>query len=84
MAVTRESLVEFMVENFGVGPHEIGDSTPLFSAGLLDSFCMINLIVHIEKAEGIRIGATEVTLDNLDTVARILAFVASRAAKAQG
>ncbi len=84
MAVTRETLVEFMAENFGVGPREIEDTTPLFTTGLLDSFCMINLIVHIEKTEGIRIGATEVTLDNLDTVSRILAFVAARTARTQG
>lgn len=58
----------------------ISDDTPIFSRGLLDSFSMIELITHLESRAGIKIGPMEVTLENLDSVERILAFVDAKRA----
>jgi acyl carrier protein len=56
---------------------EINDAdldTPLFSSGLLDSVSMVNLLAFIEQASGMAIRTEDVTLENFDTPARILAF----------
>jgi acyl carrier protein len=51
--------------------------TTLFSTGLLDSVAMMSLINHIEELTGTQIGAHEVTLENFDTVYRMLEFLKS-------
>ena len=53
--------------------------TPLFSSGALDSVAMLNLITLVEEQSGIEIRADEVTLENFDTVTRILRFAGERA-----
>ena len=53
--------------------------TPLFSSGALDSVAMLSLIALVEEAAGIEIHAEDVTLDNFDSVERILRFAESRA-----
>lgn len=57
---------------------ELDDETPLFSSGLIDSFALVDLILLIERECRIRVGPTEVTLDNLDSIARILRFAGNR------
>jgi D-alanine--poly(phosphoribitol) ligase subunit 2 len=60
-----------------------GEATPdmpLFSSGALDSLAMLNLITLIEERAGFEIRADEVTLENFDTVNRILSFAESRGA----
>jgi acyl carrier protein len=78
MVLTKEMLSEFLVQEMGLGAGEFTDSTPLFSTGLLDSFCMVNLLAFVEKRAGIKVGATDVNLDNLDTVERVVHYVARR------
>ena len=75
--MTSDDLKRFLRETFGLR-REPEDDTPLFSQGLLDSFSMIELIDHVEKRAGIKIGPMEVTLENLDSIERILAFVRSK------
>jgi acyl carrier protein len=75
MALARAALVEYIISNFGLEEDELEDNTSLFSDGLLDSFCMVNLISYVESECGITFRPTEVNLDNLDSVARILAFI---------
>lgn len=77
--LSRDALVQFMVDELGLEPDDAQDDTPLFSTGLLDSFSMVDLIGHIEKTAGIKIKATEVSLDHFDTIGRMLAFVEKRA-----
>lgn len=52
---------------------------PLFSSGALDSIAMLNLIALVEEHSGIEIRADEVTLENFDSVGRILQFTRDRA-----
>lgn len=79
MPIGRDTLVEYMVEHFQVREEDLADGKLLFSSGLLDSFFLVDLVVFIEKEAGIRVGATEVTLDNMDSIERILGFVDKRA-----
>jgi acyl carrier protein len=74
MALTRDGLMAFLKNDLKLDTAEIGDASPLFSSGVIDSFMLVSLMGYVEKQGGFRIAPGDVTLDNLDTVARILAF----------
>lgn len=80
MKLDRQRIVTYLIEELGLPEGETDDEMQLFSTGTLDSFGLVNLIRWIEEQEGIKIRATEVSLDNFDTIARIVAFVGVRAA----
>jgi acyl carrier protein len=67
----------------GVDVSGVDESTPLFSANLLDSFSMVDLIMFIEKQGGIKMDVWDVTLDNLDSIGRILRLVEDKRAQLQ-
>jgi acyl carrier protein len=75
MSLTKEMLFDWLVENVYAERNELNEKSPLYSSGLLDSFSLMDLVVFIEKNANIKIGATDLTLDNMDRVERILAFV---------
>lgn len=77
MAVLRNDIIEFLESEAGVDLDEINDDTALFSSGFVDSFALVTLMMHIEKLGGFRIDPTDVTLDNLDSINRILVFASS-------
>lgn len=82
MPLTRERIIEYLATSHELDPSEFEDDAALFSSHALDSFAMVDLIAFVEKEAGIRIRASEVTLDNLDSVAKILRFAQDRAAAA--
>ncbi len=79
MALTRETLLGFIAGDLDV-EDEIADESLIFSTSIIDSFQMMTLIEFIEKQCGFRVPPTDVTLENLDSVTRILAYVARRQA----
>lgn len=80
MSLTKQSLLEYLKDKMGLDTDSVEEETPLFSSGLLDSFSMVDLLMFVEKACGQRISPTEVSLDNLDSVSRILQFAEAKAA----
>ena len=76
--LNRDRLVDFLVEKLGIASDELHDDTPLFTGGLLDSFSMVDLIQFLEEEAGVQMSETEVNLENLDSLERILAYAASR------
>ena len=76
--LTKDALMEYLVSHAQVDPSAIEDSTELFSSGLVDSFAMVDLLQFLEKQTGSRMGPEDISLDNLDSVERILAFAASK------
>jgi acyl carrier protein len=80
MALDRKSLRRFLQEKQGLEPEDFEDDTLLFSSGLIDSFSMVDLIMFIEEAAGFRVHPADVTLNNFDSIDRILAFVEARCA----
>jgi acyl carrier protein len=74
--VTRDDLLTILETELGVDTADIADDTLLFSSGVVDSFALVTLISEVEKRAGIRIAPDDVTLDNLDSIDRILSFVA--------
>jgi acyl carrier protein len=74
MVLTKEQLLGALQDRLGLDVTSIGDDTLLFSSGLIDSFSLIELISFIEAQATIRMDAMDVSLDNLDSVERILRF----------
>lgn len=78
MSLTDQTLIAFLKDSLNV-EEEIGPDTELFSTGLLDSVAMLNVIGFVEDAAKIEVRPGDVTLDNFDSVARIVAFATSQA-----
>lgn len=76
--MTRNNILMFLEKQFTLSPDSISDETGLFSEGYLDSFSILDLIMFLEANAGIRVDPIEVSLDNLDSIDRILAYVASK------
>ena len=79
MALTREALMEYLIEQHEVEPDELEDDTPIFSSGILDSFSLVDLILFIEESADLNMDPADVNLDNLDTIGSILEYVESMA-----
>lgn len=78
MDALKESLVKYLNEDLGIEKEELSDPNLLFTNGLLDSFNLVDLITYIEKAAKIKIRATEVSLDNFDSIERMMSFIQRR------
>jgi acyl carrier protein len=71
----------FVVENFFVSsPDSIGEDTSLVAEGIVDSTGMLEVIAYLESEFGISIADAETTPENLETIARIAAFVGRKQA----
>lgn len=77
MTVTTETLLQYLRDDHSVTG--VDAETELFSSGMLDSVAMMGLIGFIEQKAGLDVRPADVTLDNFDTVARIVAYVAANA-----
>jgi acyl carrier protein len=73
MTLTREKLSAFLEKKMTTG--DVAGDTALFSTGALDSVSQLDLIMLIESAAGITIDQADITLENMDSMDRILAFV---------
>jgi acyl carrier protein len=81
MALSREGLLGFMKKELGVNVAKINDESPLFSAGVIDSHMLLSLITYIEGETGLRISTGDLSLENFDTLGRMLAFAARKQAE---
>lgn len=78
MPLTKDALLKYIVDELGLDEDDFDEHTLLFSDGVLDSFSMLRVISFVESQAGIRVGATEVTLENLDSVSRIMAYTQTK------
>jgi acyl carrier protein len=76
----KGTVKDFILKEFlpGENPDNLTDSTPLISAGVLDSLAVLRLVAHLEETFAIQLAAHEVNVDNLNTVADIANFVLSK------
>lgn len=77
MAMTEAQLLEHVKDEIDDDADLAADSQ-LFSTGLLDSVAMTRLIMFIEEKAKIEVGMEDVTLDNFDSIERIMKFVESQ------
>ena len=82
MGITKEDLVEYLQQATPSDLGDVDDEMLLFSSGLVDSFAMVDLLLFVEREGGFRVAPLEVSLENFDSVGRILRFVESRQASA--
>ena len=69
----EQALIDFIKDRSGVSDFDA--ETPLFSGGLMDSMAVLELTAFVQRKTGVAFPASEVTLDHLDSVSRILAYV---------
>ncbi len=73
MALTKDVLIAYLTEILDADD-PIEDETTLFTSGLLDSVLMQELIMFFEEKTGAQVPAEDVTLENFDTPAAIIAY----------
>lgn len=74
----------FIVENFLFGDtsQPLAEETSLIESDLVDSTGVLELVVFLEEQFGLAIADAEIVPANLDSIASISAFVASKTAVA--
>jgi acyl carrier protein len=68
--ITARRVLDLISDELGLEP-DLQLDTPIFSSGLLDSIDIINLLLILEEAFGVRIEPSKVDIDHLDTAIRI-------------
>jgi acyl carrier protein len=76
IVLSQDEVFDFLESDLGVDAEGIDLDTPLFSSQLVDSFALVTLMMFLERKAGIRIAPADVNLDNMDTIGRMLAYVA--------
>lgn len=72
----QQQVIDFIKDELVDDPEtEILSDTSLFRDQVLDSLNLLALIGHLEKSYSIKIAPSEVSMDNLDSVASIIKFV---------
>ncbi len=76
----RTAVREFLLDDAlaGEDPANLTDDLPLRTSGIIDSMGVIRLTSFLEQRFAIRIDAHEAGVDNFDSVAAIIAFVARK------
>ncbi len=73
---TAPALRTFITTNFYVAdPTALADEDSLLDAGIIDSTGVLDLIGFVEQQFGIKVEDDEVVPENLDSIARLAAFV---------
>jgi len=66
---------KFITEAFLDKTASVDANKSLFESGFIDSLGLFKLLDHLEKKYGIEIEMSEITIDNFDTVKKIVKFI---------
>lgn len=79
----RTVLRQFLARNFLLSDQEFpyGDDESLMKAGVLDSTGVLELILFLDETFGVAVADAEATPRNLDSVRRILDYLATKQPK---
>ncbi len=72
--MVQQRVTAWVAERTGLGADEIGEDSPLFSSGLLDSFELLELVTFLESLTGRHVGPMDINLANFDTIGRVSNF----------
>ena len=79
MSDLKEKIRSFLQQNFYVQDEAaLADQASLLDSGIVDSTGILEVIVFIEKEFGFKVEDAEMLPDNLDSIARIEAYVQRR------
>lgn len=70
-------LREILEDDLGCDMDGVESDTLLFSTGIVDSFALVTLMMQLEQETGMKINPGDVTLENFDSMQRIIAFAQS-------
>lgn len=78
----RDAVKVFVIENFLFGDtsNPLADTDSLIENGIIDSTGVLELVAFIEDRYGISVADADIMPANLDSLARITAFIASKTA----
>lgn len=76
--LTKSDLLTFLEQELGLDISTIQAETPLFSSGIIDSFALVSLLGFIEDKCQFRVNPIDVSLENVDSIGRIIAYAHSR------
>jgi len=75
----KDAVRQFIVTNFYVAdPAALADETSLLDQAIIDSTGVLEVIGFVEQEFGITVEDAEMLPENLDSIARISAFVARK------
>lgn len=79
-AEIASTVKSFILDEFlpGEDPANLEETTPLISAGILDSIATLKLVSYLEKQFKITLAAHEADVDHLNTLADITALVRAK------
>ena len=73
------SLATFIAEKILKQPNRvIAADEPLLSSGLIDSFSLMDLALHVEDTFGVRIEDTELNADTFDSLNELASLINTR------
>lgn len=74
----EQELLDYIGERARLERKALSVDTQLFSSGILDSIAVLEMTAFIERKSGVRFDATDIRLDNLDSVGQIMKFIDSK------
>ena len=74
-----QTLAPFISETTGMAEDEFDKDTPLYSEGYIDSFALTTIISYIEDEVKIEIPGDDITMENFDTMQRMLDYAKAHA-----
>jgi acyl carrier protein len=74
----EQELLDYIGERARLERSALTVDTQLFSSGVLDSIAVLEMTAFIERKTGVRFDASEIRLDNLDSVAQMMKFIESK------
>ena len=78
----KKQIRDFVTSNFYVAdPAALEDRTSLLDQGIIDSTGVLEVIMFVETSFGIAVEDSEMLPENLDSIERIAAYVARKAAQ---
>ena len=84
MQISQE-VRQFILDNFYVTDRStLTDDASLLDLGIIDSTGVLEVIMFLEKQYAIAVADAEMVPENLETIGRIAAFVASKRAARAG
>jgi acyl carrier protein len=85
MESSHEVIRRFITTNFYVAdPAHLGDDESLLESGIIDSTGVLEIVAFLQQEFGMTVEDRDIRPENLDSVARLVAFVErSRATPAQ-
>jgi acyl carrier protein len=81
----QQEIRQFVIDNFLFGREgQLSNADSFLQNGIIDSTGVLELISFLEEHFGLKLGESDLTPDNLDSIDKVTALVTKRLAASQG